>query len=148
MQRQTIPTVCAALWSIAGLLLTAGCGGPAYYPVQGTITLDDDPLPEASVTFRPESDDGSWGIANTDAQGQYTVTSDEHAGLLEGNYEVVISTYVDGNDQPDPPIPTVPERVPMRYNVHTTLKYEVKPSDNQANFDLDSDGDIYDPENE
>jgi len=146
MRNRIAPIVPLVLGSALGLLMAAGCGGPEFHPVSGTVTLDDEPLADANVTFRPASEEGQWGIADTDVQGRYTIISDEKTGLPEGQYEVAISTYVDGNDQPDPPIPAVPERVPMRYNARTTLEFEVKPGENTADFELSSDGQIYNPE--
>jgi hypothetical protein len=129
----------------SGLLTAAGCGGPEFHPVRGTVTLDGTALPEASVTFIPESEEGTWGVATTDAEGKFTVRTGEQEGLLAGTYEVRITTYVAGNDQEDPPIPPVPEKVPEKYNARTTLKEEVKPGENDFQFDLSSEGEITQP---
>jgi len=131
---------------LAALLLAAGCGGgPERHPVRGTVTLDGAPLPEANVTFIAETEGGPWGIARTDAQGNYTICAGEDEGLPVGKYKVRVSTYQDGNPQPDPPIPSVPERVPMEYNRHTTLTREVKPGENVFPLELKSGGEIFQP---
>lgn len=131
---------------LAAVLLTAGCGGgPERHPVRGTVTLDGDPLPEANVTFIAEKQGGPWGIGRTDAQGNYTIRAGEYEGLPVGEYRVRVSTYVSGNPQPDPPIPPVPERVPVEYNRHTTLTREVKPGENVFPLELESGGEIFQP---
>jgi hypothetical protein len=130
----------------AVLLLAGGCGGgPERHPVRGTVTLDGAPLPEARVTFVAEKEGGPWGAARTDAQGKYTIRAGENQGLPVGNYKVRVSTYQDGNPQPDPPIPSVPERVPMEYNRRTTLTREVKPGENVFPLELESGGEIFQP---
>jgi len=146
IQPRTALSARGAAWLVSALLPAAGCGGgPAYHPVRGTVTLDGDPLPEANVTFRPEQEDGPWGIGRTDEKGQYTIRAGQEEGLPAGDYEVRVSTYMGGNPQPDPPIPPVPERVPAEYNVHTTLTREVKPGENAFPLELESGGEIFQP---
>lgn len=78
-------------------LAVAGCGPkglPTNY-VEGIVTLDDQPLENALVTFIPEAPDGKVAIGNTDATGKYTLTSDggglPQKGALEGDYKVTVT---------------------------------------------------------
>jgi hypothetical protein len=129
---------CAAL-----LMLGCGPGGPPMGEVTGTVTLDKQPLPDARVTFQPE--DGSPSMGTTDTQGRYELKfSHERAGAVIGKHRVSISTAnsyedEDGNDV------QVPERVPKKYNLESTLTKEVNSGANTIDFDLESAGDIVQP---
>jgi hypothetical protein len=133
------------LW-VAGL---SGCGGPKFYPVSGTVTMDGKPLADAMVVFIPEStSEGRFAQAKTDDNGRYvlmqTTTKD---GALAGKYKVSISTFIMGIPEFEPPVPSIPETVPDKYNDETTLTVEVKPGEpNVFDFDLDSEGTVTQPE--
>lgn len=46
--------------TLASLLLLVGCGGssgPERYEVNGTVSIDDEPLPAANIQFIPQTDD-------------------------------------------------------------------------------------------
>ena len=86
------------------LLLTAfafvaGCprnSGPRVYLVTGKVTLDGDPLPEASIYFDPVTQDGSAISASgkTNADGVYliqTATGKPDGGTTPGDYKVYFS---------------------------------------------------------
>src|SRR5687768_9403934 len=52
-----------------------GCGGPEHPDVgrvSGVVTLDGQPLPEATVMFQPEN--GRASVATTDSAGKYSMT--------------------------------------------------------------------------
>jgi len=53
MSRRAVILVSAVL---AGLAVTGGCGpsGPKLYPVSGTVTWNDAPLPDGDIIFVPE----------------------------------------------------------------------------------------------
>lgn len=125
----------------------AGCGGPDNYPVTGKVTLDSQALPNASITFVSESEDATAAYGWTDEQGNYALESGlNEQGMPVGTYRVYITTYQEGNDQDDPPIPPVPERVPAEYNIQSKLTAEIKPEDNVLNFELSSGGEIIQPD--
>ncbi len=129
------------------LAVGIGCGPPPYHPVSGTITLDNRPLEGAFISFMPEGDRGVPSFGNTDAAGRYTLTHGaELQGAPAGEYRVRISTYKGGNDEVDPPIPAKPERIPSKYNLQTDLLRTVAPGPNEFNFELDSRGEIIQPE--
>jgi len=119
-------------------LALSGCGD-ARPSVTGKVTLDGSPLPDAIISFMPESEEGAPSFGRTDGQGNYTLQeSQEAGGAAVGKYTVRITTYRDGQPEVDPPIPRVPEKVPPRYNLDTELTEEVKPGENVFNFPLTS----------
>jgi hypothetical protein len=100
----------------AGLL---GCGGPSGgVPVTGTVTLNDQPLADAVVTFYPEGDTaGLGGAGRTGPDGKYTLTAAQGGGgLPPGEYTVVISLLLRPDGTPLPP--GVP---PIESDAHETL---------------------------
>ena len=144
--RRTIWFACGA-----SLLLTAlGCG--AKLPiVSGTVTLDGQPLAEANVIFMPGDEIQSPAQGTTDASGNYTLEQEAGIeGVQPGEYSVRITTYQPGSQDLDPPVPTVKERVPMRYNLTTELNAVVGGDDqatteNPFDFKLESGGQIFHP---
>ncbi len=124
----------------------SGCGGPDYHDVAGKVTLDGQPLPDASITFMPESEEGTAAVGRTDSAGNYRLgRGAERFGTTVGQYRVRITTYQAGNDQDHPPIPPVPERVPAKYNIRSDLTAEVVPEENVIDYELDSQGKIVQP---
>lgn len=119
---------------IAVLMSLAGCrkGEVELATVEGIVTLDGQPLPEAYVRFAPEFLGRSSG-GTTDAEGHYTLAyTARDMGALVGPAVVSITTG-------DPERPKEkPERVPRMYNHETNLKVEVEPGSNTFNFDLKS----------
>lgn len=123
---------------VIGLVLLAGCGPqseglPDLAPVTGTVTMDGEPLPNASVTF--EASGGATAYATTDADGKYElnyIRSNKGAGI--GKNTVRIATATDA-----PPSPGWRDPIPRIYNERTTLEAEVvKGQENIFNFDLES----------
>src|SRR5262245_45159556 len=60
---------------LLALASVAGCGGPEHPPVgrvTGTITLDGQPLGDATVMFQPP--DGRPAQGTTDKSGKYSLT--------------------------------------------------------------------------
>ncbi len=129
------------------LVVLAGCGGgETCYPVRGRVTLDGHALPDALVFFIPKDPEGRAASAMTDSEGRYEleyVTGQE--GVPAGTYEVRITTGREGKPEADPPIPTIPERVPARFNLNTELVREVDGTQETFDFELDSGGQIIQP---
>jgi hypothetical protein len=113
------------------VLVSAGCGSkdrPALGQVHGRVTLDGKPLAHAGVVFQPESGVRESSGA-TNAKGEYILKYIRNdLGGAVGKNIVRISTM--RNYDPDTEI------VPENYNKNTTLTAEVKPGDNEINFDL------------
>ena len=62
--------------TLLAVVLCLGCGsssdGPALGLVEGTVTLDDEPLAEALVVFNPVN--GKQSNGQTDSEGHYSLT--------------------------------------------------------------------------
>lgn len=126
----------------------AGCGGagsdqPDLGLVKGVISFEGQPLPGASVTFMPVS--GRPASAKTDDAGYYELVYIRNTpGCKTGMNKVVITSMSEGEDEmelegDDVLVDTtkpVKEKVPARYNVKTELKVDVKPGENNFDFDL------------
>ncbi len=121
-----------------------GCGGsdapdkPKSGLVIGKITLDGAPLPNAQVSFSPESKVTSSGTTNSD--GAYELTFGANRGAVVGEHVVRIVTKIPGVRQHDAQgqvvADTSPDRVPAKYNAESTLTATVKAGENTFNFDL------------
>jgi hypothetical protein len=119
-----------------GLLLLTGCGGPSDVGgVEGVVTLDGKPLPDAMVQFQPESGRPSVGMTDTGGHYELQYTADA-AGAALGRHTVRISTGGKRMNAETGEIKEYPERVPAKYNTNTELTVEVKPGGNELNFDL------------
>lgn len=131
------------------LATIVGCGGEfPIAPVAGVVTLDGEPLPEASVYFQPQrrGDDPIVGPASqgvTDSEGRFTLsTVHGQAGAVVGRHSVSVSTYssrlVDPKNSDRIEVVS-PERVPPKYRVPGQLTFEVPAGGaSEANFDLTS----------
>ena len=109
-------------------LAITGCGRSDLPPlgrVQGTVTLDGAPLPNAAVGFYPLSG-GRQALAIIDQQGHYELTFvDGVSGAKTGMNEVTVFW-------PDGSTPTA--KIPAKYNAKTDLEVEVKPGKNEYNI--------------
>ena len=136
--------------SILSAIVLSGCGGgQEFHPVVGKITLDNEPLAEANISFVSEKDNGIRIVGATDSEGNYILRrSSKITGAPVGKYRVYISTFFEGIPECEPPIPPRLERVPAKYNRDTELVREIKPGENSFDFELDSDGEIFQPSTE
>lgn len=130
-------------------LACVGCAqsGPDIASVEGTVTMDGQPLADVTVVFIPEN--GRPAGATTDAQGKYVLTFTEgRTGAIPGKNKVTISSLRDSGEGPDgKPIPARPETIPMKYNSQTTLEFNVEPGKkNIADFNLESGGAVAKPD--
>jgi hypothetical protein len=89
---------------LLGLVLT-GCGGKYKpVPVEGIVTLDDQPVPGATVLFLPDSEGGRSASAMTDGEGNFQLTTyQEGDGALPGKYRIMV-TKTEAIDAPPAPI--------------------------------------------
>jgi len=125
-------------------LLLVGCGGsgdgPQLTNVSGKVTLDGQPLGDASVEFAPleveqvkEGVGGSGGNAATDASGNYTVRTGSQYGVQPGKYLVRIAKTSYGDDNQEV------QQIPARYNTKSDLEVTIESGGNSSlNFDLES----------
>ena len=91
-----------ALFVLLSLLIVvpmSGCsnGRLKTEPVTGVITLDGEPLADATVGFGPKiSGQGAVGFARTNEKGEYrlqTMNGNPDAGTLPGEYAVTVAKY-------------------------------------------------------
>jgi hypothetical protein len=128
-------------WRFVAVMLAclAGCGGPEHPPVgrvSGVVTLDGQPLADATVMFQPSN--GRASQATTDKAGKYSlIYLDGVPGAMLGTHTVIIRTEIPGEDG-QPPI--AKEKLPKKYHTESELKAEVKAGSNTHNFDLTSQG--------
>ncbi len=132
---------CLVLW-----VLISGCGGRSdLSQVSGRVTLDGQPLGDALVVFTPLTG-GRPAAARTDASGNYTLVYDRQGtGAIQGEHMVTISTRVE-RELADGTVEDVPERVPAQFNFRSELTANIQEGLNEFNFDLDSEGEVYQSE--
>jgi hypothetical protein len=108
----------------------AGCGtsGVQVAPVHGQIKLNGQPLATADVVFQPEGEQRP-SMGRTDAEGRYELAYKRgEAGALVGKHTVKIT--VSREMVKHPPI------IAARFNTQSELHCEVKPGQNELNFDV------------
>ena len=138
-------TTCSRLawWCVAGtyLLLLAGCGGAGGREgLEGTVTLDGQPLAEGSIRFHPI--DGTEGptAGGKIENGEFSLLP--QGGTFPGKYQVEItSTRKTGQQIPaalgDGMVDEYEQYLPARYNTQSELTAEVTESGaNRFEFDL------------
>ncbi len=116
-------------------VLLSGCGS-GLVDVRGRVTLDGQPLADATVVFTGDGQPMATG--QTDAQGRYRLRTGDQPGIAAGTYRVTVSAYrtlpaADGSDEPIPEL-----RTPARYNNAATsgLTAEVGSGQDEFNFEL------------
>ena len=110
------------------LVALAGCGGPEFGNVHGTVTLDGEPLVGGTVQFQPDGGSPAFGV--TDEKGHYKLDwSADQGGAPVGKHKVRITSF-------DESQPRIPERVPVKFNRQTELEREVTGGNQQLDFDL------------
>lgn len=125
-----VTTACTAL----ALSIFAGCGGielPELAPVEGKVTLDDQPLAGVRVSFYPSSG-GKPGTGATDEEGHYElVYTAGEAGTKPGQNRVEVTTIWAAGEQMDEE-----DKVPPQYQGRdSTLSFDVKAGEDNV-FDI------------
>jgi hypothetical protein len=142
-------------WSLLALSLFCmcqfGCGSKGDQPelgtVNGTVTLDGQPLVGVAVVFQPDNGRPSRGM--TDAEGKYElIYIRQTKGAKVGPHRVEIAPSEEGGveetegDADESPAagskPAAKSKVPVRYNSKSELNIEVKSGANKIDFDLKS----------
>jgi hypothetical protein len=133
----------------------AGCGdGARYVSVSGKVTMNQQPLANATVTFQPIASEGmdakAFGsFALTDAEGNFTLEVSSPTpmkGAAVGKHIVRIGTKPStinntDSDAVNPGGKGAPklaiDPIPTRYNSESQLKFDVPAGGTTAaNFDL------------
>ncbi|WP_437201945.1 carboxypeptidase-like regulatory domain-containing protein [Planctomicrobium sp. SH664] len=130
----------SCLAAMTCLLILAGCGKsdrPEIGLVEGTVTLDGQPLPMAKVQFAPQGG-GRASTAVADANGFYILEySIGTKGAKIGSHSVEVSTsWYPGEDAAFPQ--GSPEKVPLRYRKPDAIVEEVKEGKNTIDIQLTS----------
>ena len=80
-------------WSmvrVACLMVLAGCGqGSRRQSLEGTVTLDGQPLSEGSITFRPQQGTSGPTAGGKISEGCFSISPD--AGTFAGTFRVEIT---------------------------------------------------------
>jgi hypothetical protein len=95
-RRSSWPLVVACV-----VLAVSGCGGDGKVRVNGTVTLDGQPLEGAIVTFLPvEKGQGQIAHGTTDKDGAFDLTTSRpNDGAFPGEYKVTV-VYAEGAAPP------------------------------------------------
>jgi hypothetical protein len=98
------------------MLFAVGCGedGPPLAAVEGTVTLDGQPLPAALIEFQPKAPEGSPSYGETDAEGRYQLLfSQSLNGAWIGEHRVRITTLNENQ--------RIAEKLPPEYHRRSQL---------------------------
>ncbi|MCA9028924.1 MAG: carboxypeptidase regulatory-like domain-containing protein [Planctomycetaceae bacterium] len=126
--------------AVATVVFCFGCGRtdlPELAEVEGTVTLDGQPLEGVLVSFYP-ADEARPGTGVTDAEGHYELEylyGEE--GTKVGQSRVEVTTiWPDGE-----PNPGEVDRVPAQYQGRNSiLSFNVQPDDNVFDIPMESGG--------
>jgi len=130
LQNYTSPFFLLNLLAITFFMgCTFASDDPELGLVEGTITLDGEPLANANVVFNPLR--GKQSTGKTDSEGHYSLTYlRDTKGAVVGKHIVRISTWSEF---------TPKELVPPAYNRNSELSVNVKPGSNSFDFELRTD---------
>ena len=117
------------------LVAVSGCARQALVgEVEGTVTLDGEPVEKATVMFQPSQGATSYG--ETDGQGKFVLRqSGDRPGVLVGTHKVTVETYRIHTSSEGEPV-VIPETIPAKYNANSELTRDVKPGKQIIDFDL------------
>ena len=122
------------------LPLATGCGGggPDLSSVEGTVTLDGQPLAKAIVNFEPADETGERSSyeGQTDQSGHYVLhATASNKGAEPGEYTVHITLPKLASDDPNAKTAI---KVPAKYNTQSELRATVKDGKNKLDWPLTS----------
>ena len=135
---------------ILGVLALGGCGGSDLNlaPVKGKVTMNGQPVRAATVSFIPDSSQGTEGPMSAgvlDDQGQFVLkTGSGENGAIIGFHKVTVACPLDPSQGSSPSGQAVPQAgttpcdVPAKYESYATtdLTAEVTKGSNEINFEL------------
>jgi hypothetical protein len=123
--------------SIGSLVLLSGCGpADGLADVRGTVTLNGEPLANATVEFQPLEPGQSPSSAKTDESGNYRLMFTLSAvGVVPGKHRITISTAETCFDDEGGEYES-DELVPAKYNRDSELQRTVESGRNRIDFDL------------
>jgi hypothetical protein len=132
-----IAGVCSAL-----LVIVTGCEHSDRGSVSGAVTLDGQPVDGGIISFFPNGREARKSACTTIAAGRYAVPAGSGPAIGANRVEIRWSRKT-GKKVPGALLASretdeLVEAVPARYNANSELKVEIKPGDNQADFQLKS----------
>lgn len=106
-----------------GLLVVAvtvaGCNGSDHYHVNGTVTLDGDPVTAGRVLFVP-TESGRTAVGAIQSDGSFSLTTDGVTGARAGHYQVAVRPPGSAVSEESMPV-AIESNIPTRYgNVATS----------------------------
>ena len=137
---KTMKTFCA----LAALLCVAAFAGcqpdDGLCPVEGTVTLDGQPLEEGSIGMGPMVGQPGTAVGGKIINGTFKLRASEGEMLVNIRSQKKVPIE---NPTPDEVAHNVAERtvelVPAKYNDRSELKFTVVKGKNKATFDLRTD---------
>lgn len=109
------------------LIAAAGCGGDGRHALEGTVTLDGQPLAEGQIAFVPQSGTGGPTAGGKIRQGRFSIAAKE--GVLAGSFRVEITasrkTGKQATTETGEKFDQVEQYLPARYNRQSELTAEV-----------------------
>jgi hypothetical protein len=126
-----------AIALLAGLTLSAGCGGDGIrrVSVDGRLTVQGQPLGDTIVQFLPQAGvPGPGGVGRSDAGGRFKLIGSRlgAAGAAPGRYRVALVRLVGADGAPVPPetgesdAPGIRNTIPEPYTSPDTTPLEVE----------------------
>jgi len=139
LSKQTsITLVCGLL-----LLLAIGCGksGSNRSAISGNVTLDGKPIEHGSILFTPIEGTKGTVAGGPIEGGQYRLANDKGPAIGQNRVEIHAMRQTGKMVQkPLAPrgemIEESVEAIPPRFNSASTLKTQIQPGENTANFDV------------
>jgi hypothetical protein len=120
---------------IAGIAVaTQGCSkhdGLERAPINGVVTINGQPLADATIVFLPLGGSAAQGlgaVGASDAEGKFQVTSsrEDDPGIPPGEYAVVVNRWAEPDGKVIPPnafqadYPEARETIPPPYSTHSS----------------------------
>jgi len=130
------------LVSCVVFLATVGCGGVYDSTVSGTVTLDSNPVPRGTITFKPV-DGGPSAYGQIQSDGSYELRTGREEGAPSGQYQVTVVANEPPAQQRSesggPPPPGAAITPPWYRSSRTSrLQFNVEPGSNQIDIELSS----------
>jgi glycine/D-amino acid oxidase-like deaminating enzyme len=128
-----MPKRCGRYAFLGLVLLASGCGSGGLVATTGKVTINGNPLPNATVELLPTGDTpaNQKAFGRSDDQGVFTLTNRQgKKGLQAGTYKAVVSKRLnpDGSE-PDPNAPPIEsaatERLPAKYSDPDKTQLEI-----------------------
>jgi hypothetical protein len=131
-------------------VFASGCGSSKFVPVSGRVTLNGQPLANATVAFQPVGEGqtvemGPGSSGKTNENGEYTLTTATgKKGAVVGKHRVLISTVETNSEEEQRPQRgkrPAPDKIPRRYRIgeKDELSFVVPPAGtDKADFALTS----------